>query len=196
MAKLFYEQGILAVNDTQLIFWTNKFIQLSIPILQNRIQLTQDLSKMGYEIKYTTNYIIDKRSLKSNDYIQNQLMESIEENKRRDIATGYTNIGPHRDDWEIHNGMDIKKFGSRGEKRLAIGQLIFQTQKVVKEKTGFYPILLLDDIASELDIENTKKIFNKEILSRQQTFITTIDYKTLPKEIIKESDIIHLNGMN
>ncbi len=196
LAKLFYEQGILAVNDTQLIFWTNKFIQLSIPILQNRIQLTQDLSKMGYEIKYTTNYIIDKRSLKSNDYIQNQLMESIEENKRRDIATGYTNIGPHRDDWEIHNGMDIKKFGSRGEKRLAIGQLIFQTQKVVKEKTGFYPILLLDDIASELDIENTKKIFNKEILSRQQTFITTIDYKTLPKEIIKESDIIHLNGMN
>lgn len=194
LAKLFYEKGVVAVNDTQLAFWTNKLILSSIPILQKRIKLAHNLSQMGYEIKYTTDYSIDKRRIENTEYIHNQLTDALEESKRRDIATGYTNIGPHRDDWEIHNGIDIKKFGSRGEKRLAIGQLIFQTQEVVKNETGFYPILLLDDIASELDLQNTKKIFNKKILDKQQTFITTIDYKTLPKNIINDAALIHLNG--
>lgn len=194
LAKLFYEKGIVAVNDTQLTFWTNKLIQASTPITQNRVKLAENLSQMGYEIKYITDYTIDKRRINNSEYIQNQLTDALEKSKRRDIATGYTNVGPHRDDWEIHNGVDIKKFGSRGEKRLAIGQLIFQTQEVVKKETGFYPILLLDDIASELDTHNTKKIFNKKVLDKQQTFITTIDYKTLPKEIIKDAEVIHLNG--
>ena len=87
---------------------------------------------MGYEIKYITDYQIDKRRIENTEYIKTQLTNALEEGKRKDIATGYTNIGPHRDDWEIHNKIDIKKFGSRGEKRLAIGQLIFQTQEVVK----------------------------------------------------------------
>ena len=77
---------------------------------------------------------------------------------------------------------------------LIIGELIFQTQDTVFNKTSHYPVLLLDDIASELDIYNTKKIFEKKILDKQQTFITVIDYKTLPKEILKDSQLIHLNG--
>lgn len=194
LAKLFYERGVIAINDTQLTFWTNKFILTAVPIIQNRVRLSHDLSKMGYEIKYITDYQIDKRRIENTEYIKEQLTNALEEGKRKDIATGYTNIGPHRDDWEIHNKVDIKKFGSRGEKRLAIGQLIFQTQEVVKEQTGFYPILLLDDIASELDTENTEKIFEKSILDKQQTFITTIDYNTLPEDVIKVSKLIHLNG--
>lgn len=194
LAKLFYEKGVVAINDTQLIFWTNKFIQSSIPVIQNRIKLTHNLSSMEYKIKYVTDYGINTRRINNVAHIEKQLSSALEKNKRRDIATGYTNVGPHRDDWEIHNGIDIKKFGSRGEKRLAIGQLIFQTQEAIKNETGFYPILLLDDIASELDTQNTKKIFDKSILDRQQTFITAINYKTLPKDIIKDADIILLNG--
>ena len=196
LAKLFYEKGIVAINDTQLSFWTNKFVQSSIPIIQNRIKLANNLSGMGYEIKYITECNIDKRRINNTEYIEEHLTNILEGNKRKDIATGYTNIGPHRDDWEIHNGVDIKKFGSRGEKRLAVGQLIFQTQGVVKNETGFYPILLLDDIASELDKQNTKKIFNKDILDKQQTFITAINYKTLPKDITSDANLILLDDQS
>ncbi len=195
LAKLFYEKGVIAVNDPQLNFWTNQMVIESTNILQKRISLTKELSHDGYEVKYKTEFTFDRRKLSNEEYIRESLTQDFENNKRRDIATGYTNVGPHRDDWEVSLGMDIRKFGSRGEKRLAIGMLIFQTQDVIFSKTGFYPILLLDDIASELDIYNTKKIFNKKLLDRQQTFITVIDHKTLPEKVLNDAHLVHLNGL-
>jgi recombinational DNA repair ATPase RecF len=53
----------------------------------------------------------------------------------------------------------------------------------------------LDDIASELDNNNTKKIFGEKHISKQQTFITIVDYKQLPKEIIAKAQLIDLNAI-
>jgi len=195
LAKLFYDKGVIAINDPQLNFWSNHFSLTSAYILQNRIKLSKELSSNEYEIKYKTSIDFDKRKLNSIEYLRECFDKELERNKRRDIATGYTNIGPHRDDWDISKDKDIRKFGSRGEKRLAIGELIFQTQEIIYKKTSHYPLLLLDDIASELDILNTKKIFDKKLLNKQQTFITVIDYKSLPKEILKDAQLIHLNGV-
>jgi DNA replication and repair protein RecF len=195
LAKLFYEKGVIARNDPQLNFWTKEFINSSVDIFLKRNNLCKQLSKGEYDIKYITKLDLDKRKISDGEYLKEVFEENLEDCKRRDIATGYTNLGPHRDDWQIHNGKDIKKFGSRGEKRLAIGKLIFQTQEIVFIKNGFYPILLLDDIASELDIKNTINIFNKQTMDKQQTFITVIDYKTLPKEILKEAQLIDLNSI-
>jgi len=182
LSKDFYERGIVARNDTQLNFWTGKFTKLAEEIQEKRIEICKELSSEKLSIQY----------VKSNE--ETPLGEKIEASKKRDIATGCTNIGPHRDDWNLVNGMDIKKFGSRGEKRLSIGQLIFSKQQLVARKLGFYPILLLDDISSELDKENTKKVFDKNFLSKQQTFITIVDYKELPKEIIENAQLIDLNS--
>ena len=55
--------------------------------------------------------------------------------------------------------------------------------------------LLLDDIASELDKENSKIIFDKGNISKQQTFITIIDYKELPKDILKDAQLVDLNEL-
>ncbi|MDY0097410.1 MAG: hypothetical protein RBS01_03615, partial [Candidatus Dojkabacteria bacterium] len=194
LSKLFYEKGIIAINDPQLNFWSEHFSLTSAYILQNRISLTKELSKNEYEVQYKTGVQFDRRKLSNIQYLRECIEQDLENSKKRDIATGYTNVGPHRDDWDIFRDKDIRKFGSRGEKRLAIGKLIFQTQEIVFEKTSKYPILLLDDIASELDILNTEKIFEKKLLDRQQTFITVIDYNSLPKSLIKDAQLIHLNG--
>jgi DNA replication and repair protein RecF len=130
--------------------------------------------------------------IKSNN--NEDLSDALEDSKKRDIATGYTNIGPHRDDWILTNGNDIKKFGSRGEKRMAIGQMIFKKQEVIAEKLGFHPILLLDDIASELDERNTEKIFDEKLLKRQQTFLTIIDPNDLPKNVVRNAQLVDLNS--
>ena len=195
LAKLFYDKGVIAINDPQLNFWSNHFSLTSAYILQNRIKLAKELSSNEYDIKYKTGIEFDKRKLNNIEYLRECFEKELERSKKRDIATGYTNVGPHRDDWDISKDRDIRKFGSRGEKRLAIGKLIFQTQEIIYNKTGHYPILLLDDIASELDILNTKKIFDKKLLNKQQTFITVIDYKSLPKDILKGAQLIHLNGL-
>ena len=195
LAKLFYDKGVIAINDPQLNFWSNHFSLTSAYILHNRIKLAKELSSNEYDIKYKTGIEFDKRKLNNIEYLRECFEKELEKSKKRDIATGYTNVGPHRDDWDISKDRDIRKFGSRGEKRLAIGKLIFQTQEIIYNKTGHYPILLLDDIASELDILNTKKIFDKKLLNKQQTFITVIDYKSLPKDILKDAQLIHLNGL-
>jgi DNA replication and repair protein RecF len=194
LSKQFYEKGIIAINDPQLNFWSKHLSIISSYILRNRILLTKELSKKDYDIRYRSNISFDSRKINNVEYLKDCIENSLEKGKKRDIATGYTNVGPHRDDWDIFKEKDLRKFGSRGEKRLAIGKLIFQTQDIVFKKTSKYPILLLDDIASELDIRNTKRIFNKELLDRQQTFITVINYKSLPKDITKEAQIIHLNS--
>ncbi len=195
LSKLFYEKGIIAINDPQLNFWSNHFSLTSAYILQKRISLTKELSTNEYDVKYRSNANFDRRKVNNIEYVKDCIEENLEKTKKRDIATGYTNIGPHRDDWDISKDKDIRKFGSRGEKRLAIGKLIFETQEIVYKKVSHYPVLLLDDIASELDILNTKKIFDKRLLEKQQTFITVIDYKSLPKDILKDSQLIHLNGL-
>jgi DNA replication and repair protein RecF len=182
LSKKFYEKGIIARNDPQLNFWSNEFIELATEIRSKREQLIKEMKTDIFHLEYEIPIIEDK-----------DIEKALEDSKKRDIATGYTNIGPHRDDWQVFNGKNIKKFGSRGEKRLAIGELIFQTQNIIANKLGFYPILLLDDIASELDENNTKKIFRKEILDKQQTFITIIHKEELPKEILKIAQDIDLN---
>jgi DNA replication and repair protein RecF len=182
LSKYFYERGIVARNDTQLNFWTEKFTGLAKEIQKKRIEICNELSSEDIWIEY----------VKSNE--ETPLEEKIEATKKRDIATGYTNIGPHRDDWNLINGKDIKKFGSRGEKRLSIGQLLFSKQELVAKKLGFYPLLLLDDISSELDKENTKKVFDKDFLAKQQTFITIVNYKELPKGVLEKAQLIDLNS--
>lgn len=181
LAKRFYDNGIIARNDPQLNFWTNQFIELSEKIQQKRLELIEKLSTEDFKIEY----------VKSNEQ---SLSESIEEGKKKDIVTGVSNIGPQRDDWEIIVDKNIKKYGSRGEKRLAIGNLIFRVQDVLNEELGFYPTLLLDDIASELDRSNTHKIFNEKHIKKQQTFITIINYEELPEEIIAKAQLINLNS--
>ncbi len=184
LSKDFYEKGIVARNDTQLNFWTEKLITVAVEIQQKRDDLCKDLCSKDLSVEY----------IKSNG--DHDIETAVEESKKRDIATGYTNVGPHRDDWRLINGTDIKKFGSRGEKRLAIGQLIFNKQELVAKKLGFYPILLLDDISSELDTENTKRVFNDKFLGKQQTFITMIEYKELPKRLLEKAQLVDLNSFS
>ena len=183
LAKAFYEKGIIARNDTQLNFWTQQFIDVSNHIQKERELLTNEMILGNLKMKY----------IKSNE--KDSLENAVEDSKKKDIVTGYTNVGPHRDDWILSNGNDIKKFGSRGEKRLAIGHMIFKKQEIIANKLGSYPILLLDDIASELDVENTKKIFDKEFLKKQQTFLTVINPNDLPKDILNNAQLIDLNSL-
>jgi DNA replication and repair protein RecF len=196
LSKQFYEKGIIARNDPQLNFWTKQLAELSAQIYKERISIIKKFEKKNFELKYTfcdkdINSIVEaKGDLK---IIEDVLKKCLEEIKKKDIATGYTNIGPHRDDWNIFTDQDIKKYGSRGQKRVAIGNLIFKAHEIIAQEIGHYPTLLLDDIASELDQENTEEIFDKDVLGNQQTFITTVDPKILPDFIQQNSQFINLN---
>ncbi len=198
LAKNFYERGIIARNDPQLNFWTLQLSELASLIYKERLDV---ISKFKQE-KFSLNYkYCDKDLEKITEHkddtakIQAILDMVLEDCKKRDIATGVSNIGPHRDDWNIFTDQDVRKYGSRGQKRVAVGNLIFKSHEIIAKEIGYYPILLLDDIASELDIENTKKIFQKKVLDNQHTFITTVDKKILPKYIQDNGQFLNLNKL-
>lgn len=87
----------------------------------------------------------------------NQFREKLKENLVRDLQSGTTSIGPHRDDIVFKvNGMDLRTYGSQGQQRSAALSLKLAEIDLMKQETGEAPILLLDDVLSELD-ENRQK---------------------------------------
>lgn len=120
-------------------------------------------------------------------------------------AAGVTLVGPQRDDFAFYFPLvasaegkkqsepkPVREFGSRGEERLTIFQLKVLEIEFLRIKTGKNPVLLLDDIFSELDDTNIFKVF--ELLPNQQTILTTTHHEFVPKKILnrKEVSIIEL----
>jgi len=117
--------------------------------------------------------------------------ERLERYAAQEIASATTLVGPQRDDFSIIiKGKNIKTFGSRGEQRLAIFDIKLGELAYVEKVTGEKPVLLLDDIFSELDHENRHKVL--EIIPKQQTIMTTTDLHLVEKTAIKHFDLINL----
>ena len=86
-----------------------------------------------------------------------------------------TSIGPHRDDLSLAvGGADLKKYGSQGQQRTAVLALKLSELEYMKSETGEYPVLLLDDVMSELDAGRRQALLDF-VRGRIQTFITTTE---------------------
>lgn len=117
--------------------------------------------------------------------------ERLEKYSHEEIGAATTLIGPHRDDFKIlKNGHSVKSFGSRGEQRLAIFQIKMGELDYLKQITKTAPILLLDDIFSELDFENRHVVMEK--IFEQQTIMTTTDLHLMNDEFKSLMSIIVL----
>ncbi len=105
-------------------------------------------------------------------------------------AAGVTLVGPQRDDFFFFfpkTEKKISEFGSRGQERLTILQMKLLEIDYIKQKTGISPVLLLDDIFSELDSENIDKIYG--FIKDQQTIITTTHREFVPKKILNKEEV-------
>ncbi len=120
----------------------------------------------------------------------------MKKNLEKDIHFGSTSIGPHRDDFYLEDSRipselkDLSAWGSRGQQRLGVLGLRLAQIHFLKEKTKEKPLLLLDDIFSELDSAHQKTV--STLISSHQTIITTADLdiqKTIPVQ-----KLLHLAG--
>ncbi len=155
----------LSIWDMQLVEYGTKIIErrnLFIHQLNEIIYGIHNILSGGKEqlsIKYDPNISIDEFGSK--------LSNSLE----RDIALKMTNVGPHRDDMSFLNGMiDIKKFGSQGQQRTSALSLKLAEIELVKRITKDNPVLLLDDVLSELDRKRQNYLLNS--IHDIQTIIT------------------------
>lgn len=106
-----------------------------------------------------------------------------------EVAIGYTLVGPHKDDFVIMSeGRDLMKYGSRGEQRLAVLFLKLGNLQYIEQKLGVKPVLLLDDIFSELDEDHRKEVVT--MTKGRQTIITSAEEEVVG--ITPTADIIRL----
>ncbi|MFH0838059.1 MAG: DNA replication and repair protein RecF, partial [Patescibacteria group bacterium] len=163
-------------DTDELEFWDEKLAQLGSFIAQERADLIdhlQELVRRHYreisrsDAKVTIVYESEIRGV-----TPKELRDLYKNGRRRDLAVCQTRLGPHRDDLKFLLGeKDMAFFASRGEWRSLVLALKFAEIDLIRERTGDDPILLLDDVFSELDAERQKYLFNAT--GRSQTFLTT-----------------------
>ena len=107
--------------------------------------------------------------------------------------TGMTNYGIHRDDFTFYqNGNNSKDYSSQGIQKLIVLAMKLAEVKIFIENYNIKPILLLDDLFSELDEKNRNNIF-KSLDKSIQIFITTTDLKNINKKIVEKAKIYNLD---
>ena len=95
-------------------------------------------------------------------------------NRQKDIYAGFATLGPHRDDLEFYiNGTDAKKYGSQGQQRTIALSLKLAEIRIAKQILDEYPVLLLDDVLSELDLDRQRFLVNQ--IDDVQLFITSAE---------------------
>lgn len=119
--------------------------------------------------------------------------EKLKETSGREVAAAATLIGPHRDDFEILlKSRNLAHYGSRGEQRTATLAFKLAQLEYMAKILGKRPILLLDDVFSELDGNHRAHVV--EIVSKQQTIIATVELENIPQEFLDSARILRVEN--
>lgn len=170
--------------DEMLSLWDAQLAENGAIIIEKRIEIIEKLQKSAEEIhtkmsegkeKLELSYETDTKIEKIEE-IGNELLKNLKKAREKDKGLLYTTVGPHRDDMKITiNGTDVRKFASQGQQRTTALALILGEMALFKEETGELPILLLDDVMSELDA-NRQKLLLKSTADAQ-VLLTCTEFK-------------------
>lgn len=160
-----------SLKDT-LDIWDSQLISYGSKIIERRISFINQLNEIIYDIHKKLSGDKEEILIK---YEPNVFIEDFEnklkQNQEKDIKLKMTTVGPHRDDICLDvNGIDIRKFGSQGQQRTAALSLKLSEIELVKKVTKDTPVLLLDDVLSELDSNRQKYLLDS--IGNIQTIIT------------------------
>lgn len=179
-----------------------KYVELSIKIYEYRRKYIDDINKFidnvflsiagkdNLKIFYVSNidFSIDKEEM------ENLFLKKLKDNLNKEMQYRMTLYGPNRDDFYFSlNSKNLSLYGSQGQMRSAILALKLSEVNLFYEFTNEMPILLLDDIFSELDLKKRVNIL-KYLDSNMQTIITTTDINNIDKNIVKVSNVYRVEN--
>jgi len=129
------------------------------------------------------------RSSFSIDQIQKGFLSALIQKRAEEIVRGVTTIGPHRDELRfMSNGIDLGSFGSRGQVRTTLLTLKLAEVTWMREKTGHWPVLLLDEVLAELD-EDRRKDLLAQVLQSEQALLTTTELDMFTDKFLDQAQI-------
>lgn len=177
LLEMINEQNI---GQGQIDYWTEKILENGMIIQNKRDEFFTFLKEVIKEHGDDLN--VKEQTIFGINYKKNQIDERrLELHKEKEILAKSTLVGPHRDDFEITmNNLDISAFGSRGQQRSAVLALKLSEVDYFTQFLYEQPVLLLDDIFSELDKNHREAVMR--VMSGQQTIITSTEHFDLPFE--------------
>ena len=188
-------------NEEYFNILNEKYVDLSVSLYLYRFNFIEKINEYisdkyyfisgdtGLVVKYTSDIEIGNR-----DIMKSNMLHRLSEVKNREIMYGNTMIGPHKDNFSFYlNENNLSLFGSQGQLKMSILALKMAEIDVFKNITGETPILLLDDIFSELDIEKRNKLI-KFLNDDVQTIMTTTDLSEIDDELVKIANIYKIEN--
>lgn len=191
-AKILYQRNTLLKTimmrrelEATLDIWDKHLVKTGLRIMKARnsfVVKLNSLAKIRHEkltngeenlnLEYSPSFGIDKKS--SDAELEEIFTKLLEKNRGREIQKGISIFGPHRDDINIFlNGESTKIYGSQGQQRTSVLSMKLAEIDLMKEESGDYPVLLLDDVLSELDDRRKEQLLDS--IGGMQTFITCTD---------------------
>ena len=174
------------LSDT-LSVWDARIARLGAQVIKERMNLAERVApgiagiyegiSRGRE-KLAVKYSPSVKGGDTVDGIEELFLHELSRTAASDARTGFTSVGPHRDDLEIEiDGISARAYGSQGQQRSAVLAMKLAEAQILTELSGEPPIVLLDDVMSELDRERQDYLLNH--LQGQQVFITCCDPDTV-----------------
>jgi len=200
LKEIIYNKG----NRDSLAIWDEQMVRYGSRIIYDRVQFVKKMSMLARLIhrkitKGVEELDIDYRSCIEidneigRDEIERRIRECIRQTYDKDMKTGVTNFGPHREDLRVSvNGTDVRKYGSQGQQRTAALSMKLSEIELIKGERGEYPVLLLDDVMSELDPLRQEYILNN--LEHVQVFITCTHLTGIMKKSGKQRKVFSVNS--
>ncbi len=179
-------------EESELSLWDAQIIPRAVSVVKKRIEVVKKLdvlaSKMQKSLsggKETLSLRYELHGAREGDHMTNDLLswynEKLAESVRLDILRGVTRFGPHRDDLAFFvNEADLRSYGSQGQQRTGVLSLKLAELAFFREETGEYPILLLDDVMSELDRERREQLLSFIRGEKLQALVTATDEAYIP----------------
>jgi len=183
-------------KEEELEVWDGKLAEYASLISEKRAEYVENINKFigGYyhdlSGKVQNLEIVFKPSVPVSEGWAG-ILTRLTERRAHDILARVTSIGPHRDDMSFSlDGRNVIEFASRGEFRTAILALKLAEVDFLTGKTGEKPVLLLDDVFSELD--ESRRDLLSQIFKNQQTIVTTTDLDHVSPNILKTAKVVEM----
>jgi DNA replication and repair protein RecF len=209
-------------DSQQLSYWDEQLSGLGAQIIYFRIQALRDLERLarrvhaeltraqevlrldyqpsfdpipGRPMQYTLpmDTPVDRSGI-SLEKIQQGFQDCLERVRDEEIARGVTTIGPHRDELRfLGNGVDLGIYGSRGQARTAMLSLKLAEVAWMRERSGQWPVLLLDEVLAELDPQRREDLLQR-LTESEQAMFTTTDLNLFTPDFVKKASLWHIHS--
>lgn len=178
--------------------WDDQLVESAASLVKKRFEIIAELKASAgramdlisdqreeFSIRYLSPSGVDPEN--TEEEIRDQYAKRLKASREDDIFRGYTQEGPHRDDLDfILNGLSAKTYASQGQQRSLVLALKMAELEIIESHCNIKPVLLLDDVMSELDARRRENLI--KVIKGHQVFITCTDFNQVSSQLLEDQD--------